>query len=83
MRETKLNTLRPAELIQAIQIHYVASKPIMVWGSPGTAKSSCARQAADIIAQQLVDEGKIKSVDEFQFNDLRGSQLDSVDTRGF
>ena len=61
-------SLKPSELIRLLVSMISIRQPVMVWGSPGIAKSASAQQACETI--------------DYRHVDVRGVQLDPVDLRG-
>ena len=60
--------MRPSEVVTMLKLAFQSQVPIMMWGSPGIGKSDMVRQ----VAEEL----------DMQVEDVRMSQLSSVDLRG-
>ncbi len=65
-----------------IRCTYKARRVPFLWGVAGIGKSEVVAQSARLIAEDLVAEKKIKSVDEFGFIDLRLGTQDVGDLVG-
>lgn len=61
--------MRPSQVSEAIEICLSVKQPVFIWGPPGAGKSAVTKQVADKLNRKVID--------------LRLSQLDSVDLRGF
>lgn len=60
--------MRPSQVATALNLCIKAQEPVMLWGSPGVGKSEVVSQVA--------------AANDYDFIDLRLSQLDPVDLRG-
>lgn len=61
--------MRPSQVSEAIEVALSVKQPVFIWGPPGAGKSAVTKQVASKLNRKVID--------------LRLSQLDSVDLRGF
>jgi hypothetical protein len=61
--------MKPSTLMSVLPALLQAQRPVFIWGSSGAGKSSVVRQFA--------------AAHKLQLTDLRASQLDAIDVRGF
>ena len=61
--------MSPSDLIEELPVLLAMRRPVFIHGPSGVGKSACVHQVANIMKRKL--------------NDMRASQLDSIDVRGF
>lgn len=61
--------MKPSDLIEVLPLLLAERRPVFIWGKSGAGKSA--------VISQVCKEHKLK------LNDMRASQLDSIDVRGF
>ena len=60
--------MKPSDVTEALTALIPTRRPVLIWGGPGTGKSTVVRKAADMLGLALVD--------------VRATLLDPVDLRG-
>lgn len=70
--------MKPSLLITALKFLIETKEPCMVWGPPGVGKSDTVRSAVDQINKAVK-----KATDKFTVVDLRLSNCDPTDIKGF